>query len=102
MLVGSLAGHVSSFFLSSSIVDSSSGMMAQSCFDIYFQRLSTEAAVILPSSPVTVNGLRSTTALQKWWSEAKRHAFRTWHYLINSPSGMFLVTKTIKTQRYAH
>src|SRR5271169_2967321 len=78
-----------------------SGMTPPS-FDIYFQRLSTETAVILPSSPITVKGLRTRTALQKWWSQAKRHAFREWHYLINSPTGMFLVTKTIKTTRYAH
>jgi hypothetical protein len=71
-------------------------------FDIYFQRLSNETAIILPSSPTTITGLRTTAALQKWWSQAKRHAFRTWPYLINSPTGIFLVTKTIKTKRYAH
>jgi hypothetical protein len=71
-------------------------------FDIYFQRLSNETAIILPSSPTTVTTLRLATELQKWWSEAKRHAFRTWSYLINSPTGIFLVTKTIKTNRYAH
>jgi hypothetical protein len=79
----------------------SSGMIPPS-YDIYFQRLSTETAVILPSSPTTVTGLRNKSVLQKWWSQAKRHAFREWHYLINSPTGMFLVTKTIKTTRYAH
>ena len=71
-------------------------------FDVYFQRLSTETAIILPSSPTTITGLRTTAVLQKWWSQAKRHAFRTWPYLINSPTGIFLVTKTIKTTRYAH
>jgi hypothetical protein len=71
-------------------------------YDIYFQRLSTETAVILPSSPTTVTGLRNKSALQKWWSRAKRHAFREWDYLINSPTGMFVVTKTVKTTRYAH
>jgi len=74
----------------------------QPTFDIYFQRLTDETAIILPSSPITVNALRSPTVLQKWWSEAKRHAFRTWSYLINSPDGIFLVTKAIKTSRYAH
>jgi hypothetical protein len=71
-------------------------------FDVYFQRLSTDTAVILPSSPTTVTCLRSTTTLQKWWSQAKRHAFRTWPYLINSPTGIFLVTKAVKTKHYAH
>ena len=78
----------------------SSGMTPS--FDVFFQRLSSEAAIILPSSPTTVTGLRTKAALQKCWSQAKRHAFRTWPYLINSPTGMFLVTKTIKTTRYAH
>ena len=71
-------------------------------FDIYFQRLGTETAVILPSAPTTITGLRTTTALQQWWSQAKRHAFRTWSYLMNSPTGIFLVTKTVKTKRYIH
>jgi hypothetical protein len=78
-----------------------SGMIPPS-YDIYFQRLSTETAVIFPSSPTTVTGLRNKSALQNWWSRAKRHAFREWYYLINSPTGMFVVTKTIKTTRYAH
>jgi hypothetical protein len=73
-----------------------------SCFDIYFQRLETETAVILPSSPTTVTGLKSPAPLQKWWGLAKRHAFRQWPYLINSTGGIFLVTKTVKTKRYAH
>jgi hypothetical protein len=76
-------------------------MIPQS-FDIYFQRLGTETAVILPSSPTTVTGLRDDAALEKWWSVAKRHAFRSWPYLINSPTGIFLVTKTVQTKRYAH
>src|SRR5277367_633627 len=76
-------------------------MIPQS-FDIYFQRIGTETAVILPSSPTTVKGLRDVAALEKWWSVAKRHAFRSWPYLINSPTGIFLVTKTVQTKRYAH
>jgi len=76
--------------------------MVPQSFDIYFQRLGVETAVILPSSPTTVTGLRDPAALEKWWSEAKRHAFRDWPYLINSPTGIFLVTKTVQTKRYAH
>jgi hypothetical protein len=51
-----------------------------------------------------VTGLRSEKekTVQQWWTEAKRHAFRTWPYLINSPTGIFLVTKAVKTPRYAH
>src|ERR1700730_1883143 len=74
----------------------------QPTFDIYFQRLANETAIILPSSPATVTALRSPTVLQQWWSQAKRHAFRTWSYLINSPTGIFLVTKAVKISRYAH
>lgn len=70
-------------------------------FDIYFQRLANETAIILPSSPTKVTALRSPAVLQ-WWAQAKRHAFRKWSYLINSPTGIFLVTKAIKTSRYAH
>jgi len=76
--------------------------MIPKSFDIYFQRLGAETAVILPSSPSTVTGLRDAAALQKWWSVAKRHAFRSWPYLVNSPTGIFLVTKTVQTKRYAH
>lgn len=74
----------------------------QPAFDIYFQRLANETAIILPSSPTKVTTLRSPAALQQWWAQAKRHAFRKWSYLINSPTGIFLVTKAIKTSRYAH
>jgi len=69
--------------------------------DIHFQRLSSETAVLLPSFPSTITGLRKTPGLEKWWSHAKRQAFSTWPYLLNSPTGIFLVTKTIRTQRYA-
>lgn len=70
--------------------------------DVFFQRTSPETAVILPSSPITITTLQSPKPLQEWWAKAKRHAFRTWPYLINSPTGIFLVTKTVKAQRYAH
>jgi hypothetical protein len=78
-----------------------SGTM-QPAFDIYFQRLASETAIILSSSPANVTALRSPAVLQQWWAQAKRHAFRKWPYLINSPTGIFLVTKAIKTSRYAH
>ena len=45
--------------------------------------------------------LRAAEPLRKWWSLAKRHAFRTWPYLVNSVTGFFLVTKAIKAERYA-
>lgn len=69
--------------------------------DVFFQRTATEAAIILPSSPITVTGLQTEKPLQEWWAKAKRHAFRTWPYLINNPNGIFLVTRTVKTKRYA-
>jgi L-ascorbate metabolism protein UlaG (beta-lactamase superfamily) len=51
---------------------------------------------------VKVTGFRAVKPLQQWWAEAKFHAFRTWPYLLNSPTGIFLVTKTVKTERYIH
>ena len=72
------------------------------CYDIYFQRLNSETAVILPSSPTTVTGLKTATSLQKWWGLAKRHVFRQWPFLVNSTEGIFLVTKAVKTKRYAY
>jgi hypothetical protein len=70
---------------------------------VYFQRLATEIAVLMPSSPSTIIALRSTGRyiLEQWWSQAKRHAFRAWPYLLNSAAGIFLVTKCIKTHRFA-
>jgi len=59
-------------------------------------------AIILPSAPLTIVSLRDAEPLRKWWSLAKRYAFRTWPYLINSITGIFLVTKAIKAERYAH
>jgi hypothetical protein len=58
----------------------------------------------MPSSPCTIVGLRpgARHVLEQWWALAKRHAFREWNYLINSPTGMFLVTKCVKTRRFAH
>jgi hypothetical protein len=57
----------------------------------------------MPGSPTTITGLRSAAkhTVEQWWSQAKRHAFRTWSYLLNSTSGIFLVTKTVKTARFA-
>lgn len=57
----------------------------------------------MPSSPCTIIGLRpaSRYILEQWWSLAKRNAFRLWTDLINSPTGIFLVTKAVKTHRYA-
>ena len=45
--------------------------------------------------------LRDPEPLRKWWSLAKRNAFRTWPYLVDSITGIFLVTKAIKAERYA-
>jgi len=70
--------------------------------DVYFQRLSNETAIIFPSAPITGYRFRPNPALNQWWSHAKRNAFRTWPYLINSPTGLFLVSKTIKTNKYCH
>jgi len=72
-------------------------------FDIFFQQLASEVAILVPSSPCKIIGLRPAAryALEQWWSHAKRHVFRSWAYLINSHTGIFLVTKCVKTQRYA-
>lgn len=71
-------------------------------FDIFFQRLAEDTALCMPGSPTTIIGLRSAAkhTIEQWWSQAKRHAFRTWPYLLNSTSGIFLVTKTVKTARF--
>ncbi len=98
-MVGSCHSLVHSLLLDGRLT--LSGTM-QPAFDIYFQRLASETAIILPSSPIKVTALRSPAVLQLWWAQAKRHAFRKWSYLINSPTGIFLVTKAIKTSRYAH
>jgi hypothetical protein len=57
----------------------------------------------MPASPCTITGLRASGKhhLEQWWVQAKRYAFRTWSYLLNSPTGIFLVIKTVKTARYA-
>ena len=72
-------------------------------YDIYFQRLSTETAILVPSSPGKITALRNAHShhLEQWWAQAKRHVFRSWSYLLNSPTGIFLVTKTVQTPRYA-
>ena len=72
-------------------------------FDIYFHRLATHVAVLVPSFPCTIVGLRTAGrhVLEQWWSLAKRHAFRKWQYLLNNQTGIFLVTKCVKTRRYA-
>jgi hypothetical protein len=48
-------------------------------------------------------GLRAAASLHiaQWWRLAKRHAFRQWSYLLNSSSGIFLVTRCLKTKRLA-
>jgi hypothetical protein len=69
-------------------------------FDIVFQKQTSDTAVLIPSSPCAVQGLRTAPPLQQWWSLSKRNAFRTWSYLLNG-TGIFLVTKTVKAQRYA-
>lgn len=72
-------------------------------FDIYFSRLATDLAVLVPSSPTRIIGLRPAGrhVLEQWWSNAKRHVFRAWPYLLNSQTGVFLVTRCIKTHRVA-
>lgn len=74
-------------------------------FDVFFERTgsSNTAAIIMPSSPTTSHGLRSAARhhIEQWWALAKRYAFRTWPYLLNAPTGIFLVTKTIKTTKYS-
>ena len=57
----------------------------------------------MPASPCKIIGLRpgARHVLEQWWGLAKRHAFREWHYLVNSPTGIFLVTKCVKTHRFA-
>jgi hypothetical protein len=72
-------------------------------FEIYFQRLAQEVAIMIPSSPSTIIGFRPAAqlAIEQWWSQAKRNAFRTWSHLINSQTGIFLVTKAVKTKRVA-
>ena len=72
-------------------------------FEIYFQQLGTNVAILMPSSPCKIVGLHPAArhALEQWWSHAKRHVFRSWPHLINSPTGVFLVTKCVKTVRYA-
>lgn len=73
-------------------------------FDVYFQRLATDLAIIVPSSPCKIHGLRphGKRALEQWWALAIRYAFRTWEHLIDLPTGIFLVTKCLRTHRYAH
>jgi hypothetical protein len=72
-------------------------------FDIYFQQLATEVAILMPSSPCKIIGLHPAAryTLEQWWACAKRHVFRSWPYLIDTPTGAFLVTKCVKTNRYA-
>jgi len=57
----------------------------------------------MPSSPTTLHGLKSGARhlVEQWWALAKRYAFRTWPYLLNSPTGIFIVTKAIKTPKYS-
>src|SRR5271170_429651 len=66
--------------------------------------MANDIAFLMPSSPCTIIGLRprGQYMLEQWWSRAKRHAFRHWPYLINNATGIFLVTKCVKTHRYVH
>lgn len=72
-------------------------------FDICFQRLAQHTAVLMPSSPTTIMGLRSSAShiIDQWWALAKRYVFRTWSYLLNSGTGVFLVKSCVKTHRFA-
>jgi hypothetical protein len=72
-------------------------------FDILFSRTSKDTAICMPAVPCTITGLRASGKhhLEQWWLQAKRHAFRTWSYLLNSPTGIFIILKTVKTRRYA-
>jgi hypothetical protein len=72
-------------------------------FDLYFNRLSSDIAVLVPSSPCTIVGLRAAANLhlELWWKIAKRHAFRQWPILLDTSIGVFLVTKCVKTDRLA-
>jgi len=58
---------------------------------------------MVPSSPSTIIGFRPAAqlAIEQWWAQAKRNAFRTWSSLINIQTGIFLVTKCVKTKRVA-
>jgi len=59
----------------------------------------------MPASPCTITGLRASLKhhLEQWWRQAKRHAVRTWpDTLIDSPSGVFFVIKTVKSARFAN
>jgi hypothetical protein len=55
---------------------------------------------MMPLSPSIVTTLHPTAqlAIEQWWAQAKRNAFRTWsQLLINSRTGIFLITKAIKS-----
>jgi len=58
---------------------------------------------MVPSAPCTIIGFRPAAqlAIEQWWAQAKRNAFRTWSHLIGNPTGIFLVTKCVKTKRLA-
>ena len=59
--------------------------------------------MLIPSSPCKIHGLRpgGKDAIDRWWQLALRYAFRAWQHLIDSPAGIFLVTKCLRTRRYA-
>lgn len=66
--------------------------------------MATDLAILVPSSPCKIHGLRphGKHTLEQWWNLALRYAFRTWDHLIDLPTGIFLVTKCVRTHRYAH
>jgi hypothetical protein len=57
----------------------------------------------MPSSPTILERLKpgARQHVEQWWSLAKRYAFRTWPYLLNSPTGLFIVMKAVKTPKYS-
>ena len=72
-------------------------------YNILFHGLSSEVAVMLPSHPCTELDFHpaADVPIRQWWAKAKHYAFRVWPYLVNNPTGIFLVTKCIKTKRVA-
>jgi hypothetical protein len=71
-------------------------------YEMIFQPVALEVAVVVPYYG-SVTAFRPATqhVVEQWWSLATRNAFRTWPELINSLSGIFLVTETIKTNLVA-
>ena len=96
---GAFIGHSRLPFLEN-VVNCSNEPLA---FDIWFHRQASDVAFLMPSSPCTIVGLRPSHRhhLEQWWELAKRTIYHTWPYLIDCRTGVFLVTKCVKTKRYA-